>query len=647
LKELFNSKEFEEKYHYDKSDLGAVYLREKTMFKVWSPLASNVNLLLYKTGEGGQYIEKIPMFKEEKGIWRIDVEKDLKNIYYTYEVTVNHSTNEAVDPYARAVGVNGNRAMVVDLFQTNPPGFENDKRVELRNPTDAILYELHVRDISICDNSGVSNKGEFLGLTETGTRSPQGEKTGLDHIKELGVTHVHLLPSFDYCSVDEGKLNERQYNWGYDPQNYNVPEGSYSTNPFDGAVRIKEFKQMVKTFHDNGIGVILDVVYNHTGLTEDSLFNKIVPGYYYRQNSEGGFSDGAACFNETASDRSMFRKYMIDSVVYWAKEYHLDGFRFDLMGLHDIDTMNEIRKELDKIDSNILMYGEGWTAADTPLIEEKRAIKKNVPKFNERIAAFNDDIRDAVKGHVFYKEEAGFVNGKEGMEESVKFGIVAATSHAKIDYSKVIYSKEPWAKEPTQTVNYVSAHDNFTLWDKLAETNPEDSEELRIKMDILSNFIVLTSQGIPFIHAGEEFLRTKFGDENSFKSPDNVNQLDWEKKSKNREVFEYYKGLIELRKTHPAFRMTNTKDIQNHLSFIDIPRERMIGYIISNNANGDSWGNILVILNGNRETQEVTLPSEEWSIVVNDKVAGIKVIEKITDGKASVPAIGALVLYSN
>lgn len=643
----FDSKEFEEKFHYNKNDLGAVYTKEKTVFKVWSPLASKVNLLIYENGDKGDAIEKIAMNKIEKGIWTTEIKRDAKNKYYTYEVAINGLTDEAVDPYAKAVGVNGNRGMVVDLLETNPGEWEQDNRIQLNSPTDAILYELHVRDVSISDNSGVINKGKFLGLTEENTRSPQGEKTALEHIKELGVTHVHLLPSYDFCSVDEEKNDEKQYNWGYDPQNYNVPEGSYSTDPYDGRVRIKEFKEMVKALHSNGIGVILDVVYNHTGLTENSLFNKIMPNYYYRQNSEGGFSDGAACVNETASDRSMFRKYMVDSVVYWAKEYHLDGFRFDLMGLHDIDTMNEIRKELDKIDSSIIMYGEGWTAADTPLPEEKRALKKNVSKLHERIAAFNDDIRDGIKGHVFYKEEAGFVNGKEGMEESVKFGTVAAISHPQVDYSKVIYSKGNWAKEPTQTINYVSAHDNFTLWDKLAETNPQDSEEIRIKMDMLSNAIVLTAQGIPFIHAGEEFLRTKFGNENSFKSPDSINQLDWEKKHRYKAVFEYYKGLISLRKAHPAFRISTAEDISKHLNFVKMPKENMVGYVISDNANNDSWKEIMVIFNANREAQEVKIPNNKWVIVVNDKKAGVEELEQVSSGSVSVPALGTLVLYSN
>ncbi|MFT7057446.1 MAG: pullulanase, partial [Roseivirga sp.] len=479
--------------------------------------------------------------------------------------------------------------------------------------------------------------------TETGTKNPDGLSTGLDHIKDLGVTHVHLLPTFDHRSIDETKLDVPQYNWGYDPLNYNVPEGSFSTDPYDGRTRIKEFKEMVQTMHKNGLRVVLDVVYNHTGQTEDSNFNQLVPFYYYRQNAEGGFSDAAACGNETASEREMMRKYMIESVVYWAKEYHLDGFRFDLMGIHDIETMNQISAELHKIDPSIFVYGEGWTAGSTPLPTEKQALKANTYKL-DKIAAFSDDLRDGLKGSVFQEKEGGFASNRKGLKESVKFGIVASTQHPQVDYEKVNYSKAPWAAEPYQTISYVSCHDNNTLFDKLKLSNEEATDEEIIKMHKLAETVVLTSQGVSFLHAGMEILRTKNGVENSYNSSDEINQIDWNRKTEFKPVFDYYKGIIALRKNHPAFRMMSNAAIQEHLEFIDTEDENVIAYKLKDNANGDEWKEILVLLNGSHLNKTTNIPKNAYSLVADGNQVNENGIRNYNNGVITIPAYTAFIL---
>ncbi|HEX3022216.1 MAG TPA: type I pullulanase, partial [Lachnospiraceae bacterium] len=589
--EAFSSKEFEEAFYYDGTDLGTVYTPEKTDFRVWAPTASRVNVKLYKEGDGDNLISTIPMGKDVKGTWVAKAEGDMKGVYYTYAVTVDRVTKEAVDPYARATGVNGRRGMIIDLPSTNPTDWNSDVKPDFLQMTDAIIYELHVRDLSSDASSGIKNAGKYLGLKETGTKNADGLATGIDHLKELGITHLHLLPSFDYATVDETKLNE--FNWGYDPQNYNVPEGSYSTDPYHGEVRVNEYKQMVQALHSNGIRVVMDVVYNHTSVTEDSNFNSIVPDYYYRK-VDNSFSNASGCGNETASERAMVRKYIVDSVVYWATEYHVDGFRFDLMGIHDIDTMNAVRAALDKVDTSILIYGEGWTAAESPIPDYQRALKANTAKLNG-IAAFSDDLRDGIKGSVFNSEEKGFVSGAQGMEETIKFGIVGATNHPQVDYTKVNYSDAFWAGSPAQCINYVSAHDNLTFWDKLASSNPDASESDRVRMTKLSSAILFTSQGIPFFQAGEEILRSKPSategvkfDENSYRSPDSVNSIKWDTKTTNIDVYNYYKGLIEFRKAHPALRLTTTEDVSADLVFMENMEPNVVAYTINNQPNGES-----------------------------------------------------------
>src|SRR3989339_202967 len=598
---------------YEGFDLGTNYTKEQTVFKLWAPTAQKVAVRLYEQGVGGDALKTIELSKGKQGVWDATEKGDLNGTYFTFQVQVDGKwLAEVPGPYATAVGVNGKRAMIIDLEATNPEGWQQDVKPALAAPSDVVLYELHVRDFSIHANSGMQHKGKFLAMTEPGTKTLNGMATGIDHLKEMGVTHVHLLPAFDYRSIDESQLDKPRYNWGYDPQNYNVPEGSYATDPYNGNVRIQEFKQMVMALHQAGIRVVLDVVYNHVGNINEQSFEQTVPGYYFRHNTDSSLSNASGCGNETASERFMMRKYMIESVLYWAFEYHLDGFRFDLMGIHDINTMNLLAESLHDYDSSLFIYGEGWTAGDSPLPVENRAIKQNMPKIYG-VAAFSDEFRDGIKGHWNNLKTKGFVSGEPNMEESVKFGIVAATQHPQVDYKMVNYSDTAWSKAPAQTINYVSCHDNNTLWDKLAISSPESTESERIRMDKLANTIVFTSQGVPFLHAGEEFLRTKRLVENSFESPDSINWIDWSLKEKNSGVVEYYKGLIAMRKAHPAFKMPTAEMIASHLEFMDL-EPGLVGYTLSGNANGDSWKEILVIFNANKTIIPFELGDDEWHL---------------------------------
>lgn len=633
---------------YDGNDLGAVYGKDKTVFKLWAPTASGVRLNLYEKGDGGLPVETVDMTAGEKGTWFCEKSGDLNGVYYTYSVTVGSQTNETADLYARAAGVNGNRGMVIDLDATNPEGFENDIRPAFENATDAVIYEIHVRDLSSDASSGICNVGKFLGFTETGTKNSDGLATGLDHIKDLGVTHIQILPSFDYATVDETKTDTAQFNWGYDPKNYNVPEGSYSTDPCHGEVRVKEMKQMVQALHANGIRVNMDVVFNHTYNIEDSWFQKTVPDYYYRK-AGGSYSNASGCGNETASERAMMRKYIVDSVVYWAREYHIDGFRFDLMAVHDIDTMNAVRAALDEVNPTIMVYGEGWTADNAGIPSSEQALKRNMAKM-EGVGAFSDDIRDAVKGNVFDALDRGFVNGRSGMEERIKFSIAGAVPHPQIMASQKGNVGKSWAAAPSQSINYVSCHDNLTFWDKLAISNADDSEEIRIKMNKLGIAIVLTSQGVPFFQAGEEMLRSKPSDksdtgfdENSYISPDSTNSIKWDNKAKAYDVYEYYKGLIAFRRAHGALRMTKAADIRNNLVFMGGLDANVVAYIISNKPNNETAEKLIVIFNANRNAVNVWLPSGEWDICVNGATAGTAPIGTAA-GSVSVDGISAMAL---
>ncbi|MBC7946578.1 MAG: type I pullulanase [Chitinophagaceae bacterium] len=603
---------------YKGTDLGLTYSMARSSFRIWSPPADNAQLLIYRKGLGDSASQIVQMKKSSQGTWTAELRGDHKGKFYAFRVHIGGRWLDAVpDPYAKAVGVNGKRAMIIDLKKTNPAGWDRDRSPSFGAVTDAIIYELHVRDASISAQSGITNKGKFIGLAEKGTTNAQGLSTGLDHLKELGVTHVHLLPSYDFYSIDETRLDKPQYNWGYDPLNYNTPEGSYSTNPADGAVRILEFKQLVKTFHENGLRVVMDVVYNHTMLTENSYFNQLVPGYYYRQTPDGRFSNATACNNETASERAMMRKFMIESVKYWVEEFHVDGFRFDLMGVHDIATMNEISRELHRLRPDILLYGEGWTAGASPLPDSVRALKANAMNL-DRIAVFSDDLRDGIKGSVFDHHDRGFVSNKPGMEESIKFGIVASCRHPQVDYGKVNYSKAPYAEQPHHTVSYAECHDNHVLWDKLKISAAEATDAQRRDMHKLALSIVLTSQGISFLHAGTEFLRSKKGVENSYNSSDSINAIDWELKTKNKDVYDYVRALIQMRKEQPLFRLTSSTAIANNIRFMENLPPGVVAYGLRGDVPKGKWGRIMVLFNGSSETMELALGGKAWNSFIRD-----------------------------
>lgn len=629
---------------YTGNDLGAVYSPKMTRFKVWAPEAESVKLNLYKQGEGDNLIEQHIMKKSANGTYVFEKQGDCNGIYYTYTVVNHGEEQEAVDPYTKAAGVNGQRGMVINLAKTNPQGFELDGYRNPEHITDAIIYEGSVRDFTMDESSGVFHNGKFLGLTEANTTNHFGEATALDYISGLGVTHVQILPAFDFETVDE-KNQKAQYNWGYDPDNYNVPEGSYAVSPYDGAVRIQEMKQMVLALHSRGIGVIMDVVFNHTYRRDDSNLQKIVPGYYYRSD-ETGYTDGSGCGNEVASDRPMVQKLIVDSLIYWAKEYHIDGFRFDLMGVLDIDTMNVIAERLKEIRPDIYLYGEGWNGGPSSLAEEKRAFKASAKKM-PGIGMFNDDIRDTIKGSVFYDDHLGFVNGGTHLENALRYGITGAVAHPQVDYDA--YGSKPWAKEPGQSINYVSCHDNYTLWDKLSVSCPEASEEKKKAMNRLCAAIVFTSQGVPFIQAGEEFLRSKplpekkgFA-ENSYNMPDAVNSIKWDNIHEYPDMIAYYKGLMALRKAHPVFHMQSEAEMTQNLCFLSDTPENVVAYLLKGKGADDTPENILVIFNGNDEEILYNLPEGKWKILVDDKTAGADG-KKIISAKADVEPLSALVL---
>lgn len=631
LGDLFNSEEFKIRFHYN-GVLGSTYSKNSTSFCLWAPTSSKVDLIIYN----GDNLDKHIMDKGKSGEWFITLNGDFKGVYYSYETYVYGEKNIVVDPYAKAVSVNGEKSMVIDLEDTNPKGWNLDEKPKLEAITDSILYEMHVRDFSIDENSGVDekNRGKYLGLVEEGTKLRGSEiKTTFDHLKDLGITHVHLLPVFDYKSINEADINSKEYNWGYDPQNFNALEGSYSSNPFNGEVRILEFKQVILKLHEAGIGVVMDVVYNHTFESKNNCLNLAVPYYYHRTNENNMFTDGTGCGNETASERSMFRRYMIDSVKYFADEYHIDGFRFDLMAVHDIETMKEIRKELDSIDNSIIMYGEGWNGGNSSLSKEKAAFKINTSKYsNMQIACFSDEIRDAIKGDVFIAENKGFINGGIGKEESIKCGIIGQVAYeAGVAYGQVT-PWVAWANQPYQTINYDSAHDNYTLWDKLNLSCKYSSTEDLIKMNMLAAAIVLLSQGIPFLHGGEEFLRTKSNEygifvENSYKSSDLVNKIDWNRKKEYIEVFNYYKGLIKVRKAYKEFRLGSAGRIREKLRFLirgkDFYNDKVVGFRIKDKED------IIVVFNANNYSIKVNIPNGKWGVLAKENLVGTDILEII------------------
>ena len=623
--QVYSNPAFQGQFHYSGTDLGTTYSPHKTTFKVWSPPAQNLEVVIYASDQGGKG-RRIPMIRRAKGVWEATVYEDLEGLYYNFLVTHGGKTVEAVDPYAKSTGVNGERGQIVDLSKTNPPGWEKMQWLPLKDPVDAIIYEVHVRDFSSSPTSGIKAKGKYLGMIEEGTKTPTGVMTGLDHLTDLGVTHVHLLPIFDFATVNE-LTPEQDYNWGYDPLNYNVPEGSYASDPHDGRVRIRELKDLILNLNRAGMGVIMDVVYNHTFHSTASNLNKLVPGYYYRLYPDGRFSNGSGCGNELADERSMVRKFIVDSITYWATEYKLAGFRFDLMGLHHLETMQTIQRTLDELNPEYLLYGEGWAAASSTLPEDQRAVKRNTPQLSG-IASFCNDYRDGIKGHVFNTREPGFIQGG-GYQETVKFGIVGAIQHPQIDYHKILYSAGPWALTPGQSVSYVEAHDNLTLWDKLLCTTEPQADGERVALMKLAHVLVLTSQGIPFLHAGQDFARTKGGDPNSYQSPDHVNQIDWERKGEFLELYEYTKGLIQLRKERPAFRIGKSTEVREKLRFLKFPNQNVLGFTIGPHANGDSYETILVLVNSNLTPAELLVAEGPWEILANQDQVGGKLGELV------------------
>ena len=604
------------------------YSPSQTIFKLNAPRKPVVRI--YADGLQGAPLRVVGMKKIGRDLWSTTVRGNLKGRFYTFDI----GKGETPGIFAKAVGVNGRRGAIIDWATTHPAGWENDKRPVSKSVHDLVIYELHHRDFSIDASSGITNKGKFLALTEP---------RAIEHLKKLGITAVHILPSFDYASVDETKLDQPQYNWGYDPLNYNVPEGSYSTNPYDPAARVKEFKQMVMALHKAGIRVFLDVVYNHTFDIAGSNFERTYPGYFYRYAKNGQPGNGSGCGNETASERPLMRQFMIESVKYWVNEYHIDGFRFDLMGVHDIETMNAIRAEVSKIDPHLFIYGEGWSAGSCAYPQEKLAMKAHMAQL-PGIAAFSDNIRDALRGPFSDDTKGAFLAGVAGEEESLKFGIVGGIAHPEVDMSKVNYDKKAWAAEPVQHISYVSCHDDMCLVDRLRAEMPGISAEELIRLDLLAQTAVFTSQGVPFILSGEEMLRDKKGVHNSYNSPDSINRLDWNNLKRYPQVFDYYSRLIRLRKNHPAFGSGSAADVRAHLSFLPT-QDCLVGFMLTDYP-GEPWKRIVVLLNGSRESRTVDIPAGEYTVVCREGVIREEGMGSQQGGTVTVAPQSALILHN-
>jgi len=606
------------------------YSPKQTTFKLNAP--KKPTLRIYEAGRGGKVEKKIKMKQTSENVWETTISGDLKGKFYTFDI----GRGETPGVFAKAVGINGKRGAIVDMQTTNPSGWNSDRRLTLKSPADLIIYEMHHRDFSIDASSGLVNKGKFLALTE---------QEAIKHLKELGVNAVHILPSYDFASIDESNTTTPQYNWGYDPLNYNVPEGSYSFDAEQPTRRILEFKQMVQALHKAGIRVILDVVYNHTFDIEGGNFDRTFPMAYYRYTADGKPSNGSGCGNETASEKPLMRQFILESMKYWATEYHIDGFRVDLMGIHDIETMNLIRKELTAIDPNIFIYGEGWTAGACAYPTEKLALKAHIKQM-PGIAAFSDELRDALRGPFSDDKQAAFLGGIAGFEESIKAGIAGMIAHPQVDYTKVNYTKEAWANEPTQMISYVSCHDDMCLVDRLKASIPEaayDMEEV-IRLNQLAQTAVFTSQGIPFMLSGEEMLRDKKGVHNSFNSSDEINHLDWNNLKKYPQVFAYYKGLIQMRKAHPAFRLGSAELVRKHLEFLPT-QDCLVAFRLKNHAGGDKWNNIYVVLNGSTNLQSINIPKGKYTIVANNGVINEAGIGEMEGGEVMIDAQTALILH--
>lgn len=624
------------------------YSPEATTFMLWAPTADEVRVMLFDKGEQSAPTEMVRLKQDKEGTWRGVASGDYLDKFYAFNVKVNGKwLGETPGINARAVGINGKRAAIINRFATDPIGWDKDVRPEFKLPTDMVIYEMHHRDFSIHESSGIDHKGKYLALTESRKSIPDGYlSTGIDHLVDLGVTHVHLLPSFDFASIDESTLHKNMYNWGYDPQNYNVPEGSYATDPSDPYSRIREFKQMVQALHGHGLRVVLDVVYNHTYTLGNSPFERTVPGYFYRRNDDGTFADGSACGNETASERPMMRKFMIESVLYWIEEYHIDGFRFDLMGIHDIETMNAIRKAVDQVDPTICIYGEGWAAQAPKYPADSLAMKGQVSRM-PGIAVFSDEMRDGLRGPFNDDTQGAFLANIPGGEESIKFGIVGAIRHPQIDYSKVNYTDSAWALQPTQMISYVSCHDDMCLVDRLKTSSPELSTKELLQLNMLAQTVVLTSQGIPFIFAGEEMFRDKRGVHNSYESSDIVNAINWDNKATFHDLYTYYKSLIRLRKNHPAFRMGDADMIRENLQFVPVEGDNLIVFTLNGRASGDSWNDITVCFNARPQSAELTIPSGKYTVVCSNGRIDENGLGLVQGKEVIIPARSALIMVKN
>lgn len=639
-----------------------IYSKVKTLFKLNAPTTVNldgmtgattqidkkkqVEIHIYEDGQGGKAIKTIKMKASGENRWEATVKGDLKGKFYTFDI----GKGETPGVFAKAVGVNGMRGAIVDMAETNPQGWENDQRPVIQSPADLVIYEMHWRDFSIDVSSGLKNKGKFLALTEP---------KAIEHLKSLGVNAVHILPSFDYASVDETKLDTPQYNWGYDPKNYNVPEGSYSTDPYNPVTRIKEFKQMVQALHKAGIRVILDVVYNHTFNIDHSNFQLTYPDMYYRKTADGKYSDGSGCGNETASEKPLMREFMLESVKYWIDEYHIDGFRFDLMGVHDIETMQQIRAEVNKIDPSIYIYGEGWSAGSCAYPVDKLAMKANAQQL-KGIAAFSDDMRDALRGPFSDDHKGALLAGIPGEEESLKFGIVGGIAHPQVDMTKVNYDKKPWTNNPTEQISYVSCHDDMCLVDRLKASIPSLTDKnipekertaKLIRIDQLAQTAVFTSQGVPFILSGEEMLRDKKGVHNSYNSPDSINHLDWNNLQRYPQLFTYYKNLIQLRKNHPAFRLATGDKVRQHLEFLpavnskDVKQDCLVGFLLKDLQGIDAWKTIVVIYNFNKEAKEMAIPEGNYTIACCNGAIDEAGLGEVSGKEVLVDGQSALILF--
>ena len=611
-----------------------VYMGNKTEFAVWSPDAEAAQLKLYTTAEEATPFKTVDMKLGKDGLWKATVKEDVKGAFYTFQVKKNGQwLEETAGISAKAVGVNGWRGAVIDWNETNPEGWAEDESPKIA-PSDIIVYEMHHRDFSIHQTSGVTNKGKYLALTEEGTKNPDGLATGIDHLKEIGVTYIQLLPSTDFITVDEAHLENNQYNWGYDPFNYNAVEGSYSTDPYNPVTRIKEFKQMIQALHKAGFRVILDVVYNHTTDASKTGVERTMPGYFYRMSEYGTFFDGSGCGNETASEQAMFQKYMLESLEWWMKEYHIDGFRFDLMAIHDIETMNLISERLHAIDPDVVIYGEGWAAQAPAYPAEQIALKVNTHML-DKVGAFSDNIRDAVRGPLGC-ENAGFMDGVAGNKPNVEFGIVGGIEHPQV-------TVEAWTSNPLQHVSYVSCHDDHCLRDRLEEAT-KASEKDRLKMVKLAQTAVYTSQGIPFIFTGEELYRHKQGVKNSYNKPDSINAIDWTYKTQYKDLVDYYAGLAAIRHAHPGFCLGDAALVREKLEFIEVDDPCVVAFRISGLEGIDSAKSLTVLLNGSKKNVKVNIPQGNYTVLAKDGKADADGLNAYSGSTISASATSATIL---